>query len=42
VIQDMCEKMWKFAHDHQDANIDRYIMTGLAPFGPGIIFDERS
>ncbi len=40
VIRDLCRRMWQFAYDHNDTCINSYIMVGLAPYGPGIIFDE--
>ena len=39
VLYDMCRKMWQFAYETGDACVNPYIMTALAPFGPGIIFD---
>ena len=41
VIKDMCEKMWRFAHENRDNIVNPYIMTALAPYGPGIIFESE-
>lgn len=41
VVKEMCEKMWSFAYKHKDVCINPYIMTGFAPFGPGIIFGDK-
>lgn len=40
IVYQMCKKLWKFAHDTHDNCVNPYIMTALAPFGPGIIRDE--
>lgn len=40
IIREMCRKMWRFAHDTHDNCVNPYIMTALAPFGPGILRDE--
>lgn len=37
VVKDMCKKMWQFAYDTHDNCVNPYIMTAMAPFGPGII-----
>jgi len=39
VIKDMCKKMWQFAYENKDNITNPYIMTALAPYGPGIIFE---
>lgn len=39
-VEEMCRKMWRFAHEHQDTCVNPYIMTALAPFGPGIIYTD--
>lgn len=41
VVRSMCKKMWKFAYEHKDTCINSYIMVGLAPFGPGLAFEEN-
>ena len=40
IVYQMCKKLWKFAHHTHDNCVNPYIMTALAPFGPGIIRDE--
>ncbi len=40
VVREMCIRMWKFAYKVKDANTCPYIMTSLAPYGPGIIFND--
>ena len=37
IILDMCKKMWQFARENRDNCVNPYIMTALAPYGPGII-----
>ena len=37
VIREMCMKMWQFAYDHSDNCVNPYIMTALAPYGPGLL-----
>ena len=41
VVRSMCSKMWNFAKKTSDVCINQYIMVGLAPYGPGIIFEEE-
>ncbi|ODT66759.1 MAG: hypothetical protein ABS75_24485 [Pelagibacterium sp. SCN 63-23] len=36
IVRDLYEKLWRFSLDHDDENINGYIITALAPFGPGI------
>lgn len=36
-VRQMCRKLWQFACEHQDNCVNPYIMTALAPFGPGIL-----
>jgi arylsulfatase A-like enzyme len=38
VVRQMCRRMWRFAHDHDDTAINPYITVGLAPFGPAEAF----
>lgn len=40
IVREMCRKMWRFAHATHDNCVNPYIMTALAPFGPGILQDE--
>lgn len=41
VIRDMCKKMWKFGYSTNDACNCGYIMVRLAPYGPGIINEDK-
>ena len=34
VLLGLCRRMWRFAADHDDACINPYIMTAMAPLGP--------
>lgn len=40
VVRAMCRKLWRFAYDTHDNCVNPYIMTALAPFGPGILKEE--
>ncbi len=42
-VQDLYLRLWNFCIEHDDENINGYILTALAPFGPGIVeqFDLR-
>lgn len=40
IVKEMCRKMWRFAYEHQDTCINPYIMTALAPFGPGSVYRD--
>ena len=40
IVREMCRKMWRFAYETHDSCVNPYIMTALAPFGPGILQDE--
>lgn len=40
IVKDMCRKMWRFAKRTSDVCVNQYIMVGLAPYGPGVIFDD--
>lgn len=37
IVREMCEKMWNFAYQTHDNCVNPYIMTAMAPYGPGII-----
>ncbi|MCI8441971.1 MAG: sulfatase-like hydrolase/transferase [Provencibacterium sp.] len=39
VVREMCRRLWQFAHETGDSCVNPYIMTALAPFGPGILQD---
>ena len=41
IVRRMCTLMWQFAYDHGDNCVNPYIMTAMAPYGPGIIFEEK-
>lgn len=36
VVETLYKKLWTFGLSHNDENINDYILTALAPFGPGI------
>lgn len=40
VVFEMSKKMWQFAYENDDNCVCPYIMTAMAPYGPGIIFDK--
>ncbi|MDL2233110.1 sulfatase-like hydrolase/transferase [Ruminococcaceae bacterium OttesenSCG-928-L11] len=40
VVKEMCHKLWRFAWETHDNCVNPYIMTALAPFGPGIIQED--
>lgn len=40
VVKELCRKLWKFARDVGDNCTCDYIMVSLAPYGPGILFEE--
>ena len=40
IVKKLIKKLWQFAYDHRDTCINSYIMTALAPYGPGIIFQQ--
>lgn len=40
VVARQCARLWAFARAHDDACINGYIMTGLAPVGPGAAFAD--
>ena len=39
-VKEMCKKMWQFAYDTKDCATCGYIMVRMAPYGPGIIFED--
>lgn len=41
IVREMCEKLWRFARDHQDNCVNPYIMTAFAPYGPGILLEKE-
>ena len=40
IVKKLIKKLWQFAYDHRDTCINSYIMSALAPYGPGIIFQQ--
>lgn len=36
IVRELCAAMWRFAHAMDDSIANDYIMTALAPFGPGV------
>ncbi|MBK5200746.1 MAG: sulfatase-like hydrolase/transferase [Spirochaetaceae bacterium] len=41
VVKDMCKKLWKFARQTGDSFTCPYIMVSLAPYGPGIVWEDE-
>lgn len=41
IIRDLSRILWKFAYETEDQCVNPYMMTALAPYGPGVIFDEK-
>lgn len=39
-VRSLYALLWRFAETHDDDNINGYILTALAPFGPGVAADE--
>ncbi|MEP3275352.1 MAG: sulfatase-like hydrolase/transferase, partial [Stappiaceae bacterium] len=37
IVETLYQRLWSFCIDHDDENINEYIVTALAPFGPGIV-----
>lgn len=42
IVRKLCKKMWQFAYERQDNCVNPYIMTAMAPYGPGIIKGDKS
>lgn len=40
IVKELSKKMWRFAYEQKDTCINPYIMVGMAPYGPGVIFGE--
>lgn len=40
VLKEMAKKLWKFAYEHNDVFVNKYIMVAHAKYGPGIIFTD--
>jgi arylsulfatase A-like enzyme len=40
VIRDLSKRLWQFAYEQEDSCVNPYIMVGLAPHGPGVIYQE--
>ena len=41
VVKQMCKKMWAFARETKDTCTCPYIMVGVAPYGPGILLEDK-
>lgn len=41
VIKDMLKVMWQFVRDTDDTILNAYILSAHAPYGPGILFEDR-
>lgn len=41
VVRSLCKKLWEFAHKTGDVCINPYIMVSLAPYGPGVVFEQE-
>jgi arylsulfatase A-like enzyme len=42
IVREMCQRMWRFAREHGDVCVNPYIMVSLAPYGPGVAFEEET
>ena len=40
VVRELCRRLWQFAYENSDVLTNDYIMTALAPYGPGILFSS--
>ncbi len=40
IVKEYCKKLWKFAKQTQDNSTCAYIMVSLAPYGPGIVWED--
>lgn len=40
IIKEYCKQIWKFAKETRDNATCAYIMVSLAPYGPGIVWEE--
>lgn len=40
IKRDICKRMWKFGKQENDGATNPYITVGLAPYGPGIAFED--
>ena len=41
VVKEMWKKLWQFAHDTKDPANCPYIMVALAPYGPGVLLEDK-
>jgi len=41
IVERLYRKLWSFSLAHDDENINDYILTALAPFGPGITVEPN-
>lgn len=40
VIRELSRALWRFARESGDTIVNPYIMTALAPYGPGLVLEE--
>lgn len=40
IVKELSKRIWSFAHSVGDVCINPYIMVGLAPYGPGVAFEN--
>ena len=41
VKRSLCREMWRFAWENHDMIVNPYIMTAMAPYGPGVLLNEQ-
>lgn len=41
IVKELSKRIWSFAHAVDDVCINPYIMVGLAPYGPGVAFENN-
>ena len=41
IIRHLYRKLWQFAYDNRDNIVNSYIMTAMAQYGPGVIFEDE-
>ena len=39
-VKDLMSRIWRFAYENGDTCVNHYVMVSLAPYGPGIIFQD--
>lgn len=40
ILKQMSKKLWRFAYEHNDVFVNKYIMVAHAKYGPGIIYND--